>query len=158
KGAIVTYVQMHDMVLATAAGRLTQDDVYLASTPLFHVGGSRVVHGMLMLGGQVVLLTAFRTDSFWETVRRYGATACVLVGAAAPFLQDQPPRPDDLDNPLRFISMVPLLKDLDAFSRRFGVQVATSYGMSELSIPITSEANPQDTESCGRLRPGYEAR
>jgi crotonobetaine/carnitine-CoA ligase len=158
KGAIVTYVQMHDMVLATAAGRLDENDVYLASTPLFHVGGSRVVHGMLMMGGSVVLLSGFRTENFWDTVRKYGATACVLVGAVARFLEDQPPRPDDADNPMRFISMVPLVRDTKAFSRRFGVEVATSYGMSELSIPIASEANPDDTESCGQLRPGYEAR
>jgi crotonobetaine/carnitine-CoA ligase len=30
--------------------------------------------------------------------------------------------------------------------------------MSELSLPILSELNPVDPESCGRLRPGYDAR
>jgi crotonobetaine/carnitine-CoA ligase len=158
KGAIVTYVQMHDMMLSTTAGRLDERDVFLASTPLFHVGGSRVVHGMMMLGGQVALLSGFRTDSFWDTVRRHGATACVLIGAVARFLEDQPPRPDDADNPLRYVTMSPLVSDPKRFSRRFGVDVATSYGMSELSIPIRSEVNPDDPESCGRLRPGYEAR
>lgn len=158
KGAIVTYVQMHDMMLATAAGRLSADDVYLASTPLFHVGGTRVVHGMMMLGGSVVLLSSFRTESFWQTVRHYGATAVVLIGAAARFLDDQPPRPDDADNPLRLVTMVPLVRDPLAFGRRFGVDIITSYGMSELSIPILSELNPSNPDSCGRLRPGYEAR
>jgi crotonobetaine/carnitine-CoA ligase len=158
KGAIVTYVQMHDMALATTAGRLNGNDIYLASTPLFHVGGSRVVFGMLMMGGGVVLLSQFRTESFWESVRRYGATACVLIGPVARFLEDQPPRADDADNPMRLVSMSPLIPDPGAFSRRFGLDVVTSYGMSELSVPITSEVNPADVESCGRLRPGYEAR
>jgi len=158
KGAVVTYVQMHDMALATMGGRLGEDDVYLATTPLFHVGASRVVHGMMMLGGGVVLASGFKTDAFWDTVRRYGATACVLIGAVARFLEDQPPSPDDADHPLRLVSMSPLVRDPPAFRRRFGVDVITSYGMSELSIPILSEINPTDTESCGRLRPGYEAR
>lgn len=158
KGAIVTYVQMHDMMLANTAGRLGEDDVYLASTPLFHVGGSRVVNGMLLFGGTVVLLAQFKTDTFWDTIRRHGATACVLIGAVARFLEDQPVRADDADNPLRLVSMSPLVRDPKAFSRRFGVDIVTSYGMSELSVPIVSELNPVDPDSCGRLRPGYEAR
>jgi crotonobetaine/carnitine-CoA ligase len=158
KGAIVTYVQMHDMMFATSGGRLTEDDVYLASTPLFHVGGSRVVNGMLLLGGSVVLLRQFKTDTFWDTIRRHGATACVLIGAVARFLEERPPRADDADNPLRLVSMSPLVRDPQAFSRRFGVDVFTSYGMSELSVPIVSELNPTDPDSCGRIRPGYEAR
>ena len=158
KGAIVTYVQMYDMMMANTAGRLGEDDVYLASTPLFHVGGSRVVNGMMLYGGTVVLLGQFKTDTFWETIRAHGATVCVLIGAVARFLEDQPPRPDDADNPLKLVSMSPLVRDPKAFSRRFGVDVVTSYGMSELSVPIVSELNPDDPDSCGRLRPGYEAR
>ncbi|MBX3529079.1 MAG: AMP-binding protein [Rhizobiaceae bacterium] len=158
KGAIVTYVQMFDMMMANTAGRLGADDVYLASTPLFHVGGSRVVNGMLIYGGAVVLLAQFKTDTFWDTIRTHRATACVLIGAVARFLEDQPVRADDADNPLKLVSMSPLVRDPKGFSRRFGVDVVTSYGMSELSVPIVSELNPTDPDSCGRLRPGYEAR
>jgi crotonobetaine/carnitine-CoA ligase len=158
KGAIVTYVQMYDMFYATASGRLFEDDVYLASTPLFHVGGSRVVNGMLLLGGTVVLLTNFRTSTFWDTVRQHQATACVLIGAVARFLEDQEPGPDDANNTLRLASMSPLVREPAAFGRRFGVDVITSYGMSELSVPILSDVNPTDPDSCGRLRPGYDAR
>lgn len=158
KGAVVTYVQMYDMILASTAGRLSGNDIYLASTPLFHVGGSRVVSCMLLLGGTVVLLEHFKTDTFWETVRRHNATACVLIGASARFLEDQPPRPDDADNTLRLVSMSPLVREPGAFAGRFGVDLITSYGMSELSLPILSDLNPADPDSCGRLRPGYEAR
>lgn len=158
KDAVVSYVQMYDMMLTNTAGRLDENDVYLASTPLFHVGGSRVVNGILLLGGTVVQLRQFKTDTFWDTIRHYGATACVLLGAVARFLEDRPPRPYDADNPLRLVSMSPLVSDPGAFGRRFGVDVVTSYGMSELSVPIVSELNPANPESCGRLRPGYEAR
>jgi crotonobetaine/carnitine-CoA ligase len=81
-----------------------------------------------------------------------------LLGAAATFLENQPERPDDSDNPMRLVAMLPMVKDAKAWSRRFNVDLTTSYGMSELSMPIISDVNPSNSESCGKLRPGYEAR
>jgi len=158
KGAIVTYVQMHDMIMTSFGGRLGPEDNYLLNMPLFHVSGTRSVMGMMMLGGCITLISQFRTDTFWDTVRKYGTTACVLLGAAASFLENQPARADDAENPMRLVAMVPPVKDPVAWARRFGVDITTSYGMSELSIPIISSINPTNPESCGRLRPGYDAR
>jgi crotonobetaine/carnitine-CoA ligase len=158
KGAIVTYVQMHDMIMASFAGRLSSEDNYLLNMPLFHVSGTRGAMGMMMLGGRISLLSHFRTETFWDTVRQYGTTACVLLGGAATFLQNQPERGDDADNPMRLVAMVPVVRNPTAWSRRFGVDITTSYGMSELSIPIISSVNPANPDSCGRLRPGYQAR
>lgn len=158
KGAIVTYVQMHDMVMASFSGRLDSRDNYLLNMPLFHVSGTRAAMGMMMMGGRISLIGHFRTETFWQIVRKHGTTACVLLGAAATFLSNQPERPDDADNPMRLVAMVPMVKDPTAWSRRFGVDLTTSYGMSELSIPIISPINSTNTESCGRLRPGYDAR
>ncbi len=158
KGAIVTYVQMHDMIMASFSGRLSGADNYLLNMPLFHVSGTRAAMGMMMLGGRFTLLRHFRTESFWDNVRKYQTTACVLLGAAATFIQDQPERDNDADNPMRLVAMVPVVKDPAAWRRRFGVEITTSYGMSELSIPIIAALNPANPESCGKLRPGYQAR
>lgn len=158
KGVIVTYVQMHDMVMASFGGRLGEEDNYLLNMPLFHVSGTRSAMGMMMLGGKISLVSHFRTESFWDTVREHGTTACVLLGGAASFLEHQPKRLDDADNPMRLVAMIPLVKDPNAWADRFGVNVTTSYGMSEVSIPIISSVNPSNPKSCGRLRPGYEAR
>jgi crotonobetaine/carnitine-CoA ligase len=158
KGAIVTYVQMHDMIMASFGGRLGADDNYMLNMPLFHISGTRAAMGMLMLGGRFTLIGQFRTETFWDVARQHGTTACVLLGAAATFLENQPPRGNDADNPLRLVAMVPLVRDAAGWARRFGVNVTSAYGMSELSIPILSPINPVNVESCGRLRPGYEAR
>lgn len=158
KGAIVTYVQMHDMIMATFGGRLGEDDNYMLNMPLFHVSGTRAAMGMMMLGARFTLVGQFRTDTFWDFARRHGTTACVLLGAAASFLENQPVRADDADNPIRLVAMVPLVRDAAGWARRFGVDVTSAYGMSELSIPILSPINPANVESCGRLRPGYQAR
>ncbi|WP_052134559.1 AMP-binding protein [Sphingomonas sp. 37zxx] len=158
KGAIVTYVQMHDLARATFGGRLGADDNYLLNMPLFHISGTRAAYGMLMLGGAITLVGHFKTDSFWDIARQHGTTACVLLGAAASFLEGRPPRPDDADNPMKLVSMVPLVRDPGAWGARFGVDVVTAYGMSELSVPILSDRNPAIADSCGKLRPGYQAR
>lgn len=158
KGVIVTYVQMHDMCQATFGGRLGADDNYLLNMPLFHISGTRAAYGMLLFGGMITLVGHFRTDSFWDVVRQHRTTACVLMGAAASFLENRPPREDDADNPLKLVSMVPLVRDPKGWGSRFGVDIVTAYGMSELSVPILSDRNPDKIESCGKLRPGYEAR
>ncbi|MDG2005498.1 MAG: AMP-binding protein, partial [Novosphingobium sp.] len=158
KGAIVTYVQMHDMIMSTFGSRLNENDNYMLNMPLFHVSGTRSVMGMMMLGGRFTLIGQFSTSSFWDTAREHGTTACVLLGGAATFLENQPPRDDDADNPMRLVAMLPLVSDPLGWARRFGVDISTSYGMSELALPINSPINPEDTSSCGRLRPGCEAR
>jgi crotonobetaine/carnitine-CoA ligase len=158
KGAIVPYVQMHDLVMTSFGARLGETDNYLVNMPLFHISGTRAAIGMMMLGGSFSLVTHFRTETFWDTVRQTGTTACVLLGAAATFLESQPERPDDADNPMRLVAMLPMVNDAKAWSRRFNVDLTTSYGMSELSMPIISDVNPTNTESCGKLRPGYQAR
>jgi len=158
KGAVVTYVQTYDTVMAIIGRRLNGDDVYLVNLPLFHVSGLRATIGMMALGGSLALISQFRTETFWETTRRYGTTACALLGSTASFLESQPPRDDDADNPIRSVAMVPMVRDPQGFSRRFGVDVMTSWGMSEVSNPITSEVNPSNPDSAGKLRPGYAAR
>jgi crotonobetaine/carnitine-CoA ligase len=69
-----------------------------------------------------------------------------------------PARRDDADNPLRFICMVPLLADLDAFRARFGIDhFETHYGMTETGTCVLG-MDPADPTSCGTRRSGYELR
>jgi crotonobetaine/carnitine-CoA ligase len=158
KGVIVPYVQMHAIAMTHYEGRLDADDRYLVNMPLFHISGLLPAYGAMLTGGAIVIVAQFKTDTFWNVVRRFRVTGCTLVGAAAGFLEKQAPQPDDADNPLRWVSMFPLLSDPPAFARRFGVNITTAYGMSELSMPLVSPPNPLKADSCGRLRSGYEAR
>jgi crotonobetaine/carnitine-CoA ligase len=54
--------------------------------------------------------------------------------------------------------MVPLSDDAAAFADRFGVEVITTFNMTETSWPIVSERNPTVRGTCGRPRPGIDAR
>jgi crotonobetaine/carnitine-CoA ligase len=158
KGVIVPYVQMYALSMTHFEGHLGADDRYLVNMPMFHVSGLLPAYGALLTGGSIAVVSQFKTDTFWEIIRKYEITGCTLVGAAASFLQNQAPSLDDANNPLCWVSMFPLLSDPPSFSRRFDVNITTAYGMSELSIPIVSAPNPTRPDSCGQLRPGYEAR
>jgi crotonobetaine/carnitine-CoA ligase len=54
--------------------------------------------------------------------------------------------------------MVPLTEDAGPFSERFGVEIYTTFNMTEISCPLFSGANPRKPGTCGRPRPGIDAR
>lgn len=158
KAAVVSYVHAQTVSLVTVEERVSGGDRYLLNMPMFHLSGTIPVLGMLLTGGTVLFSGPFRTDSFWEVVRTRRPTIAGLLSATAVFVENLPPRPDDADNSLRWVFCTPLVKDPEAFSNRFGVNIATSYGMSELSAPIRTAPNPKRFDSCGRVRAGYQAR
>src|SRR5258708_16363617 len=51
--------------------------------------------------------------------------------------------------PRRVVYMGPL-SHVAEFSQRFGVDVYTAFGMTEVPVPIRSELNPTDERSCGK--------
>lgn len=67
-------------------------------------------------------------------------------------------RPDDADNPLAIACVLPLPPDLDLFCRRFGVQLATVFGMTEVGCPIVAPAGSVEAGGAGRERPGYRCK
>jgi crotonobetaine/carnitine-CoA ligase len=125
------------------------DDCFLQALPMFHMSGVGATYSMLRRGGSVALLPSFQAKSFWSDVRRFGATVTCVLHAMVSYLLKQPPRNDDLQNPLRLVYMGPL-SHVEEFSSRFGVGVYTAFGMTEVPVPIRSELNPRDVRSCGR--------
>jgi crotonobetaine/carnitine-CoA ligase len=70
----------------------------------------------------------------------------------------QPPGPRDRDHPLRMAVMVPLPDDALAFGERFGIDVYTTFNMTEISCPIYSQRNPPIRGTCGVTRDGVQCR
>ena len=107
---------------------------------------------MLVRGGSVAFLDRFDTATFWQSMRRTQTTVTFLLGVMASFLEKQPPGPGDREHGVSKVFMVPLAGDIEAFSRRFGVDVYTIFNMTEISSPIVSEPNPTVRGTCGRKR------
>ena len=157
KAVICTYVQ------AWCGGAMGMDyfdaeDRLLANLPLFHVSGAGAVMDRLTKGGTCVLHDGFKPGTFWDTVRRNNITGCCLVGAMTQFLLRQPPGDRDRDHPLRNVVTVPWNQDSKAVAERYGLQMHTAFNMTETAVPIRSSANPEVLGSCGRPRPGIDAR
>jgi crotonobetaine/carnitine-CoA ligase len=101
----------------------------------------------------------FDTARFWSDVREYRATTTILLGAMANFLHQQPAHPDDATTPLRDALLLPLVGDVDGFRERFGLRVRTTFNMTETACCILSDGGDlADDTSCGRVRPGFQAR
>lgn len=137
---------------------LTADDVLYLPYPLFHIAGTFWTYAIARAGATVVLREVFSSSNFWKEIRQYSCTMTHLLGATANFIFRQEERPDDADNPLRMVSMVPLLKDLRSFESRFGVQAYSVYGMTELGVVTGTMLSPTDPASCGAPFPEYELR
>ncbi|QQS14336.1 MAG: AMP-binding protein [Rhodospirillales bacterium] len=156
KGVLCSYAQ--SAACSNALDAVDGNDRNLVNLPLFHAGGTGAVNRMLLKGGSIALVESFDTRAFWDTVRRTRATCLTLLGAMVPFLMKEPPSDRDRDHTLRTVVMVPLSDDPRAFAERFGVVVYTTFNMTETSWPLVSERDPVTRGTCGRPRPGVEAR
>lgn len=158
KAVMSSYAQYFALSNDKAAQYIAAEDRYLISTPLFHISSTARVYAMLMCGGSIAMVNAFRTDDFWETVRCTESTTVTLMGAMANFLLQCPPATSDRTHGLKTVAMLPLVDNPRAFIERFGVDIYTFYNMTETSRPIGTELNPTIAGSCGMARPGVEAR
>lgn len=133
-------------------------DVLYAPFAAFHLGGKLPLQLVAYWRGTFVFRNGFKTHRFWTEVNAYGCTRAWAFHAMANFLWRQPPRPEDIDNPLKSITGGPLLAEWKAFGERFGVRMRTNYGMTEAGWPITTGDDVTDFRSCGVGRAGYALR
>lgn len=156
KGVLCSYIHVWN------AGQnvyfLDRDDRYMVNLPLAHVSGVLPCVLMLAIGGSVAIVERFQTASFWDQINDCEATFVILLGAMAKFLLSREVTPAERDNTLRKMLLLPYDMDIAPMRERFGVDVYTSFNMTEVNCPIMSVPNPQALGSCGRLRPGIEAR
>jgi crotonobetaine/carnitine-CoA ligase len=157
KGVIVSHAHAYEYAngCASAIGVTDSDVYYTAGLPLFHVAGKwGVLFGSAIKGATTVIARQFSATNFWSEVRNHGVTATYLLGAVANFLQRQPVKADDHENPLQKVLMCPLLADLDDFIHRFRLRVGTAYGSTEANAPIVLPAGSpiRHPQVVGRVR------
>jgi crotonobetaine/carnitine-CoA ligase len=158
KGVLCSYSHLWHATDASIGRALTRNDRYMVNLPLFHAGGLMGVAGALHLGASIALVDGFDTSTFWDVVRRTGTTSCTLLGVMATFLAKQPKAEGERDSGLRHVFLVPLGLDSRDFAQRFGVTTQTLFNMTEVSSPLVSDVDPQMAGTCGRVRPGVQAR
>jgi carnitine-CoA ligase len=143
----VLYLKMAEATFDNVG--VTADDRFLVCAPMFHGGADVPIYAMLKNGGSVAIVRGFRTEDFWQDIRRWRCTVAWIHSAMCMFLWQQPPRPDDRDHPLRLAMQAPLLPELREFADRFGIRLYTVYGMTEMPC-VFSLLDPVDHRSLGR--------
>jgi fatty-acyl-CoA synthase len=121
---------------------LGPDDVGYVCMPLFHSNAVQVGWAPSIVTGCAVGLGRRFSASRWlDDVRRYRATYFNYTGKPLAYLLAQPERPDDADNTLRVAfgnEGSPAV--VDAFRRRFGVDVIDAYGATEGGVAVNRDA------------------
>jgi crotonobetaine/carnitine-CoA ligase len=159
KGVLVTWRQAE----LTGSGIMPSDlfderDAVYSPFPLYHMSGKAALYGAALLGARSIMRRRFDTWAFWDDIKTYEGAITNLVGAMANFLWQQPEQPDDADSPLRDVVMLPIMANVKEFERRFGLRVRSTFNMTETSCCILTGADRANATSCGRVRPGFEAR
>lgn len=163
KGVLVPWGELHEFVGLMPDDVLEPGGAYYSMFPAFHVSGKSALYVAAVFDARLVIRQTFSPQHFVSDCRDHGVTLAGLVGPMAVWLMAVPEQEGDADTPLSKVFMGPLIPQLDEFKRRFGVQVGTGFGMTEIGAPLASDGwNLPNTQSCGRVRtdayPGYEVR
>jgi crotonobetaine/carnitine-CoA ligase len=134
------------------------EDTVFVSLPLFHVSGQGAVYNGLVVGATVVVADRFHSSMFWQQAGAFGATFAPILGVMPNYLMNRPASSADKGHTVKRIRMAPVIAALDQFCERFGVEVGSAYGMTEISNPIIAPFGRAKPGACGWLRDDFEVR
>jgi crotonobetaine/carnitine-CoA ligase len=123
--------------------------------PMFHLAAKSTFTNALARGARFVYRTKFSASTFLDDVRAGECTTANIVGPMLSMVSATPERPDDARSSLRLIACGPLIPEIEAFKERFGVQIVTCYGMTEIGSVLTTGYHHGPWNSCGRARADY---
>jgi crotonobetaine/carnitine-CoA ligase len=158
KGVIAPWAQLLATFQQPQWEHFGPSDHRYSPFPMYHMSGKGSVYGAALCGASVVLKQKWSGTDFWADIRAHRCTFTWLVGGMPALLYAAEARPDDADNPLRYALMAPVLPEYRDFERRFGVKLATAFGMTELSMPVITPWDIPNARTCGRARAGYQVR
>ena len=141
---------------AAAACTLSPRDTVYCCLPLHHPAGMLVtVGGGLVGGSRLALSTGFNPETFWEDVRRYGATVVFYAGDMLRELLRAEPSAADNENSIRLFAGSGLRRDVwQRLVDRFGpVGVLEFYAATEGNA-VLANASGEKVGALGRPLPG----
>lgn len=118
---------------AAAAAALTSADTVYCSTPIHHPTGILVCVGGAVVGGaRLAVATRWAAATFWDEVRRYGASVVFYTGTMCRELVCAPLDPAERHHPVRLFAGSGMPRSLWMRLRaRFAVNVLEFYATTE---------------------------
>jgi putative long chain acyl-CoA synthase len=141
---------------AAATCTLTTSDTVYCSLPLHHPAGTLVAAGSALIGGaRLALASEFSAPTFWDEVRRYGASVVYYAGEMCRTLVLAPHSPGEKNHPVRLFAGSGMRADLwKRLIERFGpVGVLEFYASTEASA-VLANASGEKIGALGRPLPG----
>jgi crotonobetaine/carnitine-CoA ligase len=132
------------------------EDVLYTPLPLFHANALFITTMCaLQSGARMGLGRRFSASRFWDEARHYGATSFNALGAMIPILMKQPERPNDADNPVKWVMSAACPANVwEAFERRFDVKIYEFYGAVDGGGFLTFNIGNAPVGSIGQGPPG----
>jgi crotonobetaine/carnitine-CoA ligase len=91
----------------------------------------------LMMELGAVFSRKFTKSRLWDVCRRHGCTVFSLLGGMATAIYSEPPRSNDADNPVRFVTSAGMPAGIwQAFEKRFDVRILEWYAAVEGGMAI----------------------
>ncbi len=155
KGIIMTHARFCGT--AAAAGQLfkyTTEDRPYSGLSLTHANAQLVtLAATLMLDMHCVLSRRFTKSRLWDITRKYGCTTFTLLGGMTTAIYAEPHKPDDADNPVRFIVSAGMPKAIwENFEQRFDVRILEFYGAAEGGL-VVNPVGVGPVGSVGKVAP-----
>lgn len=121
------------VMLARMVWQYKPDDILYTGLSLTHGNAQAVtLIPALYLGLRAVISRRFTKSRIWDICRQFGCTSFSLLGGMMMGIYSEPPRPDDVDNPVRLVISAGTPRPIWLeFERRFGVQIHEWYGAVE---------------------------
>lgn len=138
---------------------MQEGDRLYTGLSLTHANAQLLTMGIaLKMGLRSVISRRFTKSRLWDITRHYGCTVFNLLGGMTTALYSEPEKPDDADNPVRFVLSAGMPLALwDNFKQRFNVEIYELYGAAEGGLSI----NPNGigpAGSIGKPPPSLEVR
>lgn len=110
----------------------------------------------LRMGQRAVFSRRFTKSRLWDITRKHGCTFFNLLGGMSTAIYAEPARPDDADNPVRFVLSAGMPAAIwESFERRFGLKVLEAYGAIEGGMAF-KPVGAGPVGSFGKAPPGLD--
>jgi crotonobetaine/carnitine-CoA ligase len=156
KGVVVDNSRFGGGLLAAIFG-FNKDDCLYTGLSLTH-GNAQAVTFSSAIGAEIraVISRRFTKSRLWDICRQHGCTTFSLLGGMATAIYSEPRRPDDADNPVRFVTSAGMPRAIwEEFEKRFDLKILEWYGAVEGGLAF-KPVGVGPVGSFGKAPPGLE--
>lgn len=156
KAGVISQAQpiTHALKIAESCGWQPGERFYTC-LPLSHANAQcHTLFPAIGLAATIVLGRRFSVSRFWADVKRFDCSAISLLGSMLQLLWKKELSPEERDNRVSTVLVVPFPHNVQEFDDRYGARFATLYGLTEcapVSISRPGEGYDRPVGMAGRV-------